>query len=341
MARPTASKRSVIRENPRLVLSVLDLCKRAAGTSARESLRDTLSLARLVDTLGYKRFWIAEHHTDDAAQSCPEVLLPMLASQTKSLRIGAGGILLQYYSPLKVAELFLALEALFPGRMDLGICRGPGVTSPKVAAALVSGHDDELSGENFEQKLGELVELLRQARLGSAADGNVRASPFGVAPPPLWMLGSGPSSLRLAASHGTPYAYSLFFGGGLLYGLEFMADYRRTYAASLDHPHAQGAIAVTVVCADTDADALRWDAELVEQGCYKSNIVGAPDTCARTLKSFSELFGVDEIFVATFVQNPRARHDLYRHLAEGLHAQACSPQPFSGKPKDAASIRRL
>jgi luciferase family oxidoreductase group 1 len=298
---------------------VLDLCKRSASVDARESLQGTISLAIVAEKLGYKRYWIAEHHTDDAAQSSPEVLLPLLASQTKSIRIGAGGILLPYYSPLKVAELFLVLEALFPGRIDLGICRGPGITNPEVARALVSGHDDELVGSSFEIKADMLIKLMRNTSNGGRNRNELSVFPVGVPPPPIWVLGAGEGSVRLAVSLRTPYAYSMLFGGGLSHGLDFMAQYRRDAVTGSAGDAPQALIAVSVICADTESRAREYDAELVQQGCYKSNIVGTTKQCADTLKLFASLFDVSEIILTTFVQHPNARQDLYTRLAEQLH----------------------
>ena len=134
---------------PEFELGVLDLTKRSDRLSAQQSLAETLELASYVESLGYRRYWVAEHHTDDAAQSSPEVLLPLLASRTSQMRIGAAAILLRYYAPLKVAEVFLALEALFPGRIELGVARGPGVTSKENAVALVDGSEDWLIDSRY------------------------------------------------------------------------------------------------------------------------------------------------------------------------------------------------
>ncbi len=295
---------------------MLDLCKRSAGQSASHALDDTIALARSAERAGYDRFWIAEHHTDDAAQSSPEVLLPLLASATTTLRVGAGGILLQYYSPLKVAETFLMLEALFPGRIDLGICRGPGVMSNDVARALVGGHDDELGESSFEAKAADLVRLLREPAV--VAHETVVARPLGVAPPPIWILGGGATSARLGASLGTHYAYSLFFGGGLTHGPALLADYRKRFTPCPNGQMPKGAIALSVISARDAAAAARIDDELVAQGAYKSNLVGTPAQCAEAIRSFAEWFGVADVLLATFVRGAEARRDLYALLAEAL-----------------------
>src|SRR6266487_2183484 len=122
-----------------LALSVIDLCKRSSTQSARESLEETIALAEMVDSLGYKRFWVAEHHVENTTEACPEILAALIASRTKHIRVGTGGVLLRYYSPLKVAETFLTIEALFPGRIDLGVCKGPGAL-PATSNALVDGN---------------------------------------------------------------------------------------------------------------------------------------------------------------------------------------------------------
>ena len=313
-----SQKQRAPRRGKRLTLSVLDLCKRYGAQSARESLEETLDLARFTESLGYRRYWIAEHHTNDAAQSSPEVVIPLLASRTKSMRIGAAGVLLQYYSPLKVAETFLALEALFPGRIDLGVCRGPGVSSPEMARALVSEHQDELGEESFAEKVRELVALLHQKPGHGTDDGAVLARPLDVKPPPIWVLGAGPRTVRLAAALGTRYAYSLFFGGGLAHGVDYLSEYRSSFVPNAELASGCGSIAVSVICAESEARANRCDAELVAGGCYQSNVVGTPKQCAETLRVFGDLFGVDEIIVATFIRNHRERRSIYRQLVEAL-----------------------
>ena len=297
-------------------LSVLDLCKRSSRITPAESLHGTIELAAEAEALGYRRFWIAEHHTDDAAQSSPEVLLPLIGARTQRLRIGAGGILLQYYSPLKVGETFQALETLFPGRVDLGVCRGPGLTNDKVARALVGEHDDELGEGAFAAKAELLVELLRGTPDAAFGADAVCARPLGVRPPPVWVLGSGRTSMALAARLGTPYAFSLFYGGGLSYGPSLLAGYRARFVPASGSRKARGAIAVSVVCGHTDSEARRLDSDLVQHGAYKSNIVGTPGQCAEAIALFAELFAVEEVFVTTFVPEARARRELYRTLAE-------------------------
>jgi luciferase family oxidoreductase group 1 len=284
--------------------------------TAAESLHGTIELAATAEALGYERFWIAEHHSDDAAQSSPEVLLPLIGARTGSIRIGAGGILLQYYSPLKIGETFLALEALFPGRVDLGVCRGPGITNEKVARLLVGGHDDELGEEAFAAKAQALVDILRAAPRAAFGGNAAGPRPLGVRPPPVWVLGGGRTSMELAARLGTRYAYSLFFGGGLSHGPSLMARYRERFAPSPDCRKGRGAIAVSVACGDTESDARRLDSDLVERGAYKSNVVGTPRQCVEAIALFAELFSVDEVFVATFATEARARRYLYTALAE-------------------------
>jgi luciferase family oxidoreductase group 1 len=304
------------RARRRALLSVLDLCKRSRRMTAAESLHGTIELAARAEALGYERFWVAEHHTDDAAQSSPEVLLPLIGARTTSIRIGAGGILLQYYSPLKVGETFLALEALFPGRVDLGVCRGPGLTNERVARLLVDGHDDELGEGVFGAKAEALVEILRAAPRASFGGDAACAHPLGVRPPPVWVLGGGRASMELAARLGARYAYSLFFGGGLSHGPSLMTRYRERFAPSPSCRKSRGAIAVSVVCGDTESAARRLDSDLVQHGAYKSNIVGSPRQCVEAIALFAELLSVEEVFVATFVTEARARQYLYRALAE-------------------------
>ena len=283
----------------RLDLGVLDLCKRANRSSVHQTLTEIAELAQYTESLGYRRYWIAEHHTDDAAHSCPEVVIPFVASQTQTIRIGAAGILLAYYSPLKVAELFLALEALFPGRIDLGIARGPGVVSRDVAVALVDGNDRMLADVEFRRKVADLKSYLSGDGPDDPRFKAVRARPLAVSAPPLWILGASSGSLSLSLEHSARYGLSLFFGDGNEDHTKLLDEYRTRFVPKDSVSDAEAIVAVSVVCAETNEDARRIDGDLRSRGYLPSNVVGSPANCRSQLEQIAHRYGVSELVIAT------------------------------------------
>src|SRR5580693_9275408 len=170
-------------------LSVLDLSPVPEGHTSAEALRNTLDLAKLADDLGYTRYWLAEHHnTPLIASSAPEIMIGHVASVTRSIRVGSGGIMLPNHSPLKVAETFRVLEALHPGRVDLGLGRAPG-TDPMTALALRRSRE-VVGADDFPQQLDELLDYLHGRQPKSALFQRIRAMPDDVEPPEIWILGS-------------------------------------------------------------------------------------------------------------------------------------------------------
>jgi luciferase family oxidoreductase group 1 len=303
--------------NTSLNLGILDLCKRSTRVSAGESLRGTLALAEEADRAGYRRYWVAEHHVEDSAEACPEVLIPLIAARTKHLSVGSGGVLMRYYSPLKVAETFLTLEALFPGRIELGVAKGPGVVSAAIADALVCGNRWELSDDAFERKVFELKQLLDHAyERGEADPQAVRARPYGVPPPPLWVLGSGSKSQDLASGLGVSYACALIFNGGMAAGPKLLEEYRARYLPSLDRPAPRACIAVSAMCMENEEDAIARDLQLTQKGMLKSNIVGTPAQCAAQLRELARVHASSEILVASWLEDPAERIMMYRSIAE-------------------------
>jgi luciferase family oxidoreductase group 1 len=190
-------------------VSVLDLSPIPSGSTAGDALRNTLDLARHAEALGLRRYWLAEHHNAGGlACSAPEILIGQVAATTHSIRVGSGGIMLPNHSPLKVAEMFRVLHALFPGRIDLGLGRAPG-TDPRTAAALRRSRE-AVSLDNFPEQLAELTRYLDDdgpPRPGFS--GTIRAIPTNVPSPELWLLGSGDSGgAVLAAEHGLGFAFA-------------------------------------------------------------------------------------------------------------------------------------
>ena len=230
-------------------LSVLDLAPVAAGTTAGAALRHTTELARRTEELGYHRFWVAEHHNMPAiASAAPAVLIAHLAANTSTIRVGSGGVMLPNHAPLVVAEQFGTLEALHPGRIDLGIGRAPG-TDQATALALrrtVEG----LSAENFPQELAELLNYFSGERPSP-----ITATPGHGVEPAVWLLGSSGFSAQLAGMLGLPFAFAHHFSAQNT--LPALALYRQHFRPSrwLREPYAM--VAVNAVCADTDERA-QW-----------------------------------------------------------------------------------
>jgi luciferase family oxidoreductase group 1 len=220
---------------PDLRLSILDQSPIPEGCRAGDALRNSIDLARLADSLGYTRYWVAEHHgTKGLACASPEALIGPIAAATSRLRVGSGGIMLPHYSPLKVAETFSMLSGLFPGRIDLGIGRAAG-TSPKVAFALQRDRR-QAAPDDFREQLDELINYL------------ANGTSFHFDSPELWLLGSSQDSAIWAAELGLPYAFADFINPK---GAQLMRYYRR------QTPSPHSAVAAWAICADTDEEAER------------------------------------------------------------------------------------
>ena len=190
-----------------LPLSVLDLSPVPAGSTSGQALRNTIDLAHLADRLGYTRYWLAEHHNfPGIASSAPEILIERVATETTHLRVGSGGIMLPNHAPLKVAETFRVLEALHPGRIDLGIGRAPG-TDTRTALALRRSRA-ALGADDFPEQLAELLAFSSGHFPAGHPFESVIAVPTDVDLPPIWLLGSSDYSAQAAAALGLGYAHA-------------------------------------------------------------------------------------------------------------------------------------
>jgi luciferase family oxidoreductase group 1 len=233
-----------------LPLSVLDLSPVAAGTTSGEALRHTTELARRTEELGYHRFWVAEHHNMPAiASSAPAVLIGHLADATSRIRVGSGGVMLPNHAPLVVAEQFGTLEALHPGRIDLGIGRAPG--TDQLTALALRRTMEGLSAEQFPQELIDLIGLFT----GGDAPARITATPGLGDMPAIWLLGSSGYSAQLAGLLGLPFSFAHHFSAANT--LPALALYRENFRPSqwLERPYAM--VAVNTICADTDERA-KW-----------------------------------------------------------------------------------
>src|SRR5215207_6197246 len=233
-------------------LSVLDVSPVSSDSNSAQALHNTLELARLTDRLGYERYWLAEHHNlPSIASSAPEIMIGHVASKTSRIRVGAGGIMLPNHAPLKVAETFRVLEALHPGRIDLGIGRAPG-TDPVTATALRRSPDG-LEAEDFPQRFGELLAFSGDGFPEEHPFRSVIAMPSDVRLPPIWLLGSSGYSARVAGEMGLGYAFAAHFSPAD--PAPAMHAYRESFEPSEDFERPSAILAVSVICAETNEDA--------------------------------------------------------------------------------------
>src|SRR5450432_3037629 len=197
-------------EPPMIPLSILDLSPVSAGSTGAQALRNSLDLAVLADGLGFARYWVAEHHNLPAiASSAPDIMIGQIAAITKNMRVGSGGVMLPNHAPLMVAERFKVLEALFPGRIDLGLGRAPG-TDPVTSYAL-RRRQDISADDDFLERFQELMLLESRAFPENHPFRNVHAMPADVPLPPIWLLGSSGYSAELAAAVGSGYSFAHHF----------------------------------------------------------------------------------------------------------------------------------
>ncbi|OFW78079.1 MAG: hypothetical protein A2201_02155 [Alicyclobacillus sp. RIFOXYA1_FULL_53_8] len=235
-----------------LRLSVLDQSPIAHGLDAREALHQTVQVAQTVERLGFHRLWVSEHHdTASLAGSTPEILMAHLAANTRQIRIGSGGVMLPHYSAYKVAENFRMLEALHPGRIDVGLGRAPG-GMPTSTRALQEGKIKEI---NYSQQVEDLVGYLTDTPPAHARFGGLVATPVIDTVPQIWLLGSSHGSAQIAAEQGTAFMFAHFINGDG--GSDAVRLYKRQFKASALNARPQSSVAIFVICADTDAEANR------------------------------------------------------------------------------------
>ncbi len=229
--------------------SVLDLSPIAEGSTASDALRNTLELARHAERLGFRRFWLAEHHNmPGIASAATAVVIAHVAAGTSTIRVGSGGVMLPNHAPLVIAEQFGTLEALHPGRIDLGLGRAPG-TDQLTAHAL--RRDLNGRAEQFPQDVLELLRYFEPAEPGQ----RIRAVPGEGLRVPVWLLGSSLYSAQLAAMLGLPFAFASHFAPDAM--MEALALYRARFepSAFLDRPYAM--LGINIIAADEEAEARR------------------------------------------------------------------------------------
>lgn len=231
-----------------LPLSVLDLVPVPTGTTPAQALRRCTDLARLAERLGYCRYWFAEHHSmPSVASAAPEVLIAHVAAATRTIRVGSGGMMLPNHAPLRLAEAFKTLEALHPGRIDLGIGRAPG-SQPAASRALRAQ-----GGEHFPALMSELLNLSRGRYQPGHPLARVTVTPEQVALPPIWILGSSGASAGAAAAAGMGYSFASHFSPEP--AAPAFEAYRAGFRPSEQFAQPHAILGVAVVCAETEAGA--------------------------------------------------------------------------------------
>ncbi len=328
-------------------LSVLDLSPVSAGSTGAQALRNTLDLGRLADRLGFTRYWVAEHHNlPSIASSAPEIMIGQVAAVTEHIRVGSGGVMLPNWAPLVVAERFRVLEALYPGRIDLGLGRAPG-TDPATSYMLrrrqgVSEQDD------FLERFQEMMLLETRAFPQGHPFHNVQAMPADVTLPPIFLLGSSDYSAQLAGQIGAAFSFAHHFA--TFDAVEAMRLYREAFRPSPAHDKPHAILATHVVCADTDAeaerlastvelnfvlrskgeyrplaspeDALAYDYTPTDRARIAQNrsrlTVGSPATVKARLEPLIAATKADELMVTAMIYDHDARKHSYELLADAF-----------------------
>jgi luciferase family oxidoreductase group 1 len=336
-------------------LSVLDLSVVTTGTKPAAALRNSIDLARHVDALGFTRYWLAEHHNlASVASPAPDVMIGQIAAVTKHIRVGSGGVMLPNHAPLVVAERFKMLEALFPGRIDLGLGRAPG-TDGATAHALRS-RLDRREGDDFLERLHELTLWETRNFPPNHPFNQVVAMPDDTPLPPIWLLGSSDYSAELAAQVGMGYAFAHHFAS--YDAIAAMTNYRDRFKNTGWREAPYAILAVAVVAAETDAEAERLATSMDlnrlwrDRGQYRPLpsieeaqaypytesdraiiarnrtrlFVGSPATVIEKLEPMIAASQADELMVITAVYDHEARKKSYGLLADafGIRAQVAA-----------------
>nr|WGD99083.1 LLM class flavin-dependent oxidoreductase [Bacillus safensis] len=331
-------------------LSILDQSPLIGDATPAEALKQTVELAKQAEKWGYHRFWVSEHHfSNRLAGSSPEVLLGHLSAVTSHIRIGSGGVMLPHYSAYKVAENFRVLEALAPGRIDLGIGRAPG-GMPISSIALHHGERKRL-GDQYSEQVEELKVYLHDLADEFYPLPHLTASPKVETAPEVWMLGSSGGSARLAAKAGAGYTFALFINGEG--GEDSVAQYINRFEPSVFGDEPRVSLAVFVLCAETEEQAeklaVSLDLSLLanEQGLNLSRfpsyeeaqgysyspyeqkrvtanrqrmVVGTPESVKKQLTTLAKAYRTDELIAVTITHDMQDRLTSYRLLKEAFDA---------------------
>jgi luciferase family oxidoreductase group 1 len=330
-----------------LTLSVLDQSPVRQGVTPRDALLETIELAKHCEALGYRRYWLAEHHATPAlAGSAPEIMIARIAAETSRLRVGSGGVMLSHYSSLKVAEQFRMLETLYPGRIDLGIGRAPG--SDQLTAAALAHGPGALGIEYFPNQIADLIGYLEHTMPGEHPFSRIHLMPDGATLPEIWILGSSDQSAIFAAYFGRAFSFAHFITDEG--GQQIMTTYKAQFRPSERLAAPQASVGVFVICAESEKraehlaasrdlsrlrqrqghpmpfpspeEALAYPYTEIErrfvEHSRRRQIVGTPDTVKAGLEALAETYGVDEIVVLTITHDFAARKHSYTLLADAF-----------------------
>jgi luciferase family oxidoreductase group 1 len=318
-----------------LDLAILEFGYTSRDGRLRSGLEFTLSLARIADECGYSRFWFTEHHDQGLGIACPEVVIAAVAASTRRIRVGSAGILLNYYSPFKVAEVFHTLATLFPDRIDLGLARGIGA-APEAAALLHDGAarpaDAAAAEALFERKTRDLIALLRAGYAAQQKHASTAPLP---SMPEIWLMGSGTGSAALAAKLGARLTMALWYQMPESVDVRaVLADYAASFQPAPEGPPATGCLSLSGICAETDAEAEtllagakeRYGAQLIV------NFWGSPERCRETILEIAARHGVREVVIQAQYCPDERQENMFRLLGDAM---------LKGKARGAAYAPRL
>ncbi len=327
-------------------LSVLDQSIAVSGRPHGQSIRNTVALAEHCEALGYERFWVSEHHNHPTiVGTAPEIVMAAIAAKTERIRIGSAGIMLPHYSPFKVAEVFRVLDALAPGRIDMGLGRAPG-SDGRTAYALNPAANER--PEHFPADVRDLIAWVHNEPLVDRHPfAAVKAFPQGETAPEVWILGSSDYGAQVAALFGLPYCYAWFFSDGAG-GERAIQLYKKNYRPSTRHPEPRSGLCVWALAApsmdeaqhhftsralsrinrdknvlgpllppDEAAKAPLAPHELAKMEQFrKDSFVGTGPEVAARITELKERVGVDEMAVVTWTYDEEVRRRSYTLLAE-------------------------
>jgi luciferase family oxidoreductase group 1 len=328
-----------------LSLSVLDQSTIVTGRPPDASIRESIRLAQHCESLGYARYWCAEHHNSDSqAGTAPEILIGAIAATTQRIRVGSAGVMLPHYSSLKVAEQFRVLDAIAPGRIDLGLGRAPG-SDGRTAFALNPRADS--AADEFPGAVRDLIAWTDGEKLVEGHPfRDVRAQPMGATKPEIWILGSSDYGAQVAGYFGLPFCFAHFITEGQGAAQAFRI-YREGYRPSAAHPTPHGALCVWAVAAETGAEAARLFSSREisrlnrDKGIFAAlpspeeaaamvlseadrarvdrlrgrSIYGTPDVVGQKLRALAEEHQIEEIAILTTLHDPESRKRSYSLLA--------------------------
>jgi luciferase family oxidoreductase group 1 len=325
-------------------LSLLDLTPIVAGSTSGQAVSDSVELATLADRLGYHRVWYAEHHNSPGlASGTPEIMIEHVASRTSRIRVGAGGVMLPNHAPLRIAETFRLLEALHPGRIDLGLGRAPGTDT--ITAFAMRRSAEALTADDYPEQLAELIAFDDGAFPADHPFRTIRPVPVDVHLPPLWLLGSSDFSAHLAAEAGLGFAFAAHINAAG--AVRALRDYRASFVPSVRYPEPWAILTVSVTVGETAEhardlslindllllrlrsgqlgayptleEAKRYQFTAAERNMIDSmpmrSFVGDADDVHRQVDDLLERSGADELMVTTFLPEVADRRRMIEVMA--------------------------